>query len=281
LIWGLKVLIKKLSSMHLRILGSSSSGNCALLSTAGTKVLIEAGFSGKRIEAMLAEVGESIHDIEAIFISHEHSDHIVGLRGLARHKHIQFFANRETAQAVEKMFGKKFSWKLFETGSTFRFKDIDVENFSIPHDAYDPVGFIFRSGDGTLFAPDRSLAWVTDLGYVSDGIAEKIRAVDVLVLEANYDEGLLDEDTKRPFSVKQRIRGRHGHLSNEASCALLARSEGQRWRHVVLAHLSKECNSVERVRSAFAPLFEASNRFQLSVVDPLMQGGLALDLAHF
>ena len=93
-----------------------------------------------------------------------------------------------------------------------RFRDIDVRSFALPHDAYDPVGFIFGGDSPMIYSQPRSLAWVTDLGYVPEHVREHIRCVQTLVIEANYDEDLLDRDDKRPWSTKQRIRGRHGHL---------------------------------------------------------------------
>ena len=265
--------------MHLQILGSSSSGNCALLSTESCKVLIDAGFSSRRLKGMLGAIGVSLEEIDAVFISHEHSDHTAGLRGLARYGHIQFFANAQTAQAVERSLNKRLDWTFFETGKSFSFKGIDVLSMATPHDAYEPVAFIFQSGEDTLFSPRRSLAWITDLGYVPEVIASRIQGVDILVLESNYDEGLLEDDERRPFSVKQRIRGRHGHLSNEATRAFLLSSEASRWKHVVLAHLSKDCNTPEQVRLGLKPLLERPRNFNLTVVDPDSEDSVAIDLS--
>lgn len=265
--------------MHLQILGSSSSGNCALLTTENCKVLIEAGFSAKRLKGMLEVIGVSLAEIDAVFISHEHSDHTAGLRGLARYEHIQFFANAQTAQAVERSLKKMFNWTFFETGKSFLFKGIEVLSMATPHDAYEPVGFIFQSGEDTLFSPRRSLAWVTDLGYVPEAIASRVQGVDILVLESNYDEGLLEDDERRPFSVKQRIRGRHGHLSNEATRDFLLNSEASRWKHVVLAHLSKDCNTPEQVCLGLKPLLERPRDFNLTVVDPGSEESIAIDLS--
>lgn len=255
--------------MRFQILGSSSSGNCALLTTAGCKILIDAGFSARKIKLMLESVGESLDSIDAVFLTHEHGDHTAGIRGLAKRAHISVFANRDTAFAVQQRFkDSKPQWKLFETGSSFAYRDLQVTPFSVPHDAHDPVGFVFESGDGSLFSPRRSVAWLTDLGHLPKLAREKVRNVDLLVLEANYDSELLENDEKRPWSVKQRIRGRHGHLSNSAALELLTEEESPRWRQVFLAHLSRDCNSLDIVKRTFEPLRQSGKKFSINVVDP-------------
>ena len=113
-------------STAFHILGSSSSGNCSLLRTENSTVLIDAGFSGKRIEQMLAGVGESLNTIDAVFLTHEHSDHAQGIRGLSRRADLPIFANRDTAEAVQRKLSKEANWHLFQTGTTFRCRDIDV-----------------------------------------------------------------------------------------------------------------------------------------------------------
>ena len=202
-----------------------------------------------------------------------------GIKGLRRYPHIKIFANRETMQAVQSKLSHRPAWQVFETGSSFAYADLEVTSLSIPHDAYDPVGYVFSAGEGTLFSPQRSIAWVTDLGYVPGNVREKIRNADLLVLEANHDSEMLEKDERRPWSLKQRIRGRHGHLSNDAALELLREVESPRWRHVCLAHLSKDCNEVGLVERLFAPLTENRARFGISVVDPLNGIGTAYDLA--
>jgi phosphoribosyl 1,2-cyclic phosphodiesterase len=265
--------------LQFRILGSSSSGNAALLTTAGSKVLIDAGFSARKLDQMLTQCGESLAGIDAIFLTHEHSDHATGIKGLRRYPHIQVFANRETMQAVQARLTFRPTWQIFETGAMFGFRDLEVTAFSIPHDAYDPVGYFFEGGGDTLFAPRRSVAWATDLGYVPANVSEKIRHADFLVLEANHDTEMLEKDERRPWSLKQRIRGRHGHLSNDAALELLCGAESPRWRHVCLAHLSRDCNDVGLVERHFSVLRERGRAFGLSVIDPVNGIGPAYDLA--
>ena len=183
-----------------KILRSSSAGNCALITTNSCKVLIDAGLSARRLEKILVEEGESIDTIDAVFLTHEHTDHAAGIRGLAQREHLHIFANRDTAEAVQHKLKRRPNWRIFENGGTFRYKDIEVTPFSIPHDAYDPVGFVFEVGEDTLFEPRRRIAWVTDLGYVPELVRQRVQTADLLVLEANYEPSLLEECTSRPWS---------------------------------------------------------------------------------
>ena len=249
-----------------KILGSSSSGNSAILRTLDFTILIDAGFSAKRLEPMLAESGLSQHDLDGVFLTHEHSDHAAGVRGLSRRTDLPFFANRDTAKAIQSGLSRRANWKLFETGLPFEFHGLKVSPFSIPHDAYDPVGFLFEWGGDDLFTPRESLAWVTDLGYGTGLVREKIKGVQTLVIESNYDEELLDKDPRRPWALKQRIKGRHGHLSNREAFEFLETVQSPAWRQVILAHLSKDCNEMGRVAETFSTF--SLEDCALSVVDP-------------
>jgi phosphoribosyl 1,2-cyclic phosphodiesterase len=243
--------------MRFSILGSGSAGNSAFLQTDNARVLVDAGFSAKRLEGLLAELGENLAAIDAIFLTHEHSDHAAALTGLARFPQIKVFANHATAQALQRSLKHRVDWQLFETGATFRFRDIEVSSFSVPHDAQDPVGFRIAHGEDDLLSPRRSLAWLTDLGHAPQHVREHIRDVDVLVVEANHCPQMLEADTKRPWSTKQRISGRHGHLSNAAARELLASIVTPRWRHVFLTHLSRDCNSPDAVAAACGDVLSA------------------------
>ncbi len=254
--------------MSLKILGSSSSGNCALLCTDRCKVLIDAGFSARKLQGMLAEAGESIQDIDAVFLTHEHGDHTAGLKGLARYEGLDIFANEDTARAVQVQIKRPLNWKLFETGTLFSFHDLEVRSFAMPHDAYDPVGFLFSHGGQDLFHPRRTLAWTLDLGYVPNLVREHVVTADVLVLEANHDVALLDADTKRPWSVKQRIKGRHGHLSNQTALEFVKEAANAQWQRLFLAHLSKDCNQTGLVEDLFACLLRKGTPYSVAVVDP-------------
>lgn len=237
------------------ILGSGSSGNSALLQTEGARVLVDAGFSARKLAQLLANHGEQLARIDAIFLTHEHGDHAAAIDGLKKFPHIRVFANAATARTVQAKLSHRPDWQIFETGATFRYRDLEVRSFSVPHDAQEPVGFRFTTGsEGDLFAPRRSLAWVTDLGHAPQHVQEHLREADVVVIESNYCTQLLQADSTRPWSLKQRISGRHGHLSNQHARELLESVASPRWQHVFLAHLSRDCNSVAAVQAAFAGL---------------------------
>lgn len=263
------------------ILGSSSAGNCGLLTTPQTKILIDAGFSGKRICAMLEVHGLTIADIDAVFLTHEHSDHSQGFRGLAKQRHLTWICNRDTHEAMPYPSKQQVRWSLFETGSRFVFRDLEVDAFSIPHDASDPVGYVFSWGGQDLFSPYRSVAWVLDLGYVTALVKEKIQDADTLIIEANYDSELLELDTKRPWSVKQRIQSRHGHLSNHAVAELLESLLASRVREVHLAHISRDCNNIEAIRRSLAALISnTALPFSLRVFNPATHCSEALQIVQ-
>jgi len=246
----------KWSDMGLRfcILGSGSSGNSALLATPRARVLVDAGFSVRRLTRLLADAGETLDRIDAVFLTHEHGDHSAAIEGLRRHPRIQIFANGPTARAVQENLSYRPAWKVFETGASFRFLDLEVESFAVPHDAHDPVGFRFTVGEEQdLFEPRRSLAWLTDLGHVPPQVRERVRECDVLAVESNHCPRMLQADVRRSWSTKQRISGRHGHLSNDATLELLASVASPRWRRIYLTHLSRDCNSPSAVEAALAP----------------------------
>jgi phosphoribosyl 1,2-cyclic phosphodiesterase len=245
--------------VYFTILGSGSSGNCAYVETDSSRVLIDAGFSPRQIRQRLAAIGRTPENLSAILVTHEHSDHISGLFGLAERLRIPIYCNRDTQEAIawafkERWNGKrdplfdgmeknaadfleKLEWRLFQTGDRFELNDLLVETFPIPHDAQDPVGFLLRTNAGNL-------GFVTDLGHMTKLVAERIRAANVLVLESNHDIRML-QDSRRSWSLKQRILGRHGHLSNEAAAEAAAQIMSAGLKHLYLAHLSRECNKPE------------------------------------
>ncbi len=222
-------------SVQLTILGSGSAGNCAYLETASTRILVDAGFSGKQIRERLASIARSPETLSGILITHEHSDHITGLTGLASKLRIPIYCNRLTKDAIEYTLKTTFEFRVFATGSTFEIGDLEVDAFSIPHDAQDPVGFMVR----TVAA---NFGFLTDLGHATKLALERIRCANVLLLESNHDVKMLQEDTKRPWSTKQRILGRHGHLSNEAAADVADQILSDNLRHLFLGHLSRDCN---------------------------------------
>jgi phosphoribosyl 1,2-cyclic phosphodiesterase len=256
-------------AMRFSILGSGSSGNAAVLITEGARILVDAGFSARKLGTLLAAAGESLDRIDAVFLTHEHGDHAAALEGLKKFPHLPIFANAATARACQAGLGHRPDWHVFETGARFRFRDLEIESFPVPHDAQEPVGFRFTTGhDGDLFAPRRSLAFLTDLGYAPQHVREHIRGCDVVVVEANHCPELLKADPKRPWSLKQRIAGRHGHLSNTAMCELLADVASPQWRRIYLTHLSRDCNSPAAVDQALAGVRATLCACEFSIVAP-------------
>ncbi len=222
----------------LTILGSGSSGNCAYLETGEVRLLIDAGLSGRQIRLRLAAIGRTPELLTGILITHEHSDHTQGLAVIAAKLGIPVYCNRLTKDAIRFQTDAPMDYRIFETGGSFGVGEAQVETFSVPHDASDPVGFMIHT-------PETKLGVVTDLGHATKLVLERVRQARVLLLEANYDVKLLQEDTRRPWSIKQRICSRHGHLSNEAAAEVLAQVVTADLKQVYLAHLSRDCNRPE------------------------------------
>ena len=249
-------------SVQFTILGSGSSGNCAYVETAETRILVDAGFSPLQIRKRLATIGRTPENLSAILVTHEHSDHISGILGLADKFHIPVFCNRGTQDgaiwafkakwaakkkpALEGLDGtaqlkQQIDWRLFATGASFEIGAVGIETFSIPHDAQDPVGFLLRTTSGTI-------GFATDLGHATKLVLDRIRAANVLVLESNHDVKMLQDCPRRAWSLKQRILGRHGHLSNVAAADVTTEIISAELKHLYLAHLSDECNKPELAR---------------------------------
>ena len=197
-------------AVQLTILGSGSGGNCAYLEAGDTRLLIDAGFSGRQLRERLASIQRTPETLHGILITHEHSDHIQGLGTLAARLGLPIYCNRFTREAIVETFpGARFEFRLFDTGASFDLGDVGVDTFTVPHDAQDPVGFLLRTHEGNI-------GFLTDLGHATKLVVERVRCANVLILEANHDVKLLQDDTRRPWSLKQRILSRHGHLSNVA-----------------------------------------------------------------
>jgi len=232
-------------AVGLTILGSGSGGNCAYLETPRVKLLVDAGFSGKQIAARLAAIGRSLEEIDAVLLTHEHNDHTQGLPVLCKRHEIPVFANRLTVEKLVEEMPDLKTWKIFQTGQAFELGDVEVESFSVPHDAQDPVGFLLRH-------PAGNIGILTDLGCVTRLVIERVKPANVLLLETNHDVQMLQDDTARPWPTKQRILSRHGHLSNAAAAEAMLQILHDGLRHVYLGHLSRDCNRPELAYATMA-----------------------------
>jgi phosphoribosyl 1,2-cyclic phosphodiesterase len=248
------------------VLASSSSGNCTFIGTERTRILIDAGLSRKETFTRLQAIGEKPEDIDAVLITHEHSDHVAGLVTLARKLkdgNIPIFLSRLTAPTVD--WGEfEPTVEHFQAGSRFRVGDIEIDSFTIPHDAADPCGFCFRA-DGV------KVAVVTDLGYMPDSVKVHLRGTDLLLLESNHDLDMLKVGPY-PWSVKQRVMGRNGHLSNDVVSDFLERELDTSVSTIILGHLSEQNNHPEIVRLGAGKALDGRSLFtRLVVAEPKKQ----------
>ncbi|HMP77075.1 MAG TPA: MBL fold metallo-hydrolase [Kiritimatiellia bacterium] len=249
--------------LEICILGSGSSGNCTYVASEQTALLIDAGLSARAVERRLGEIGRSLAMIRGVCVSHEHGDHTQGLRVLHQRAGIPLYANGGTIEALRR--NPEFAelrWQVFTTGAPFTVGDLVVEPFSVPHDAYEPVGFVIAHGDARVGV-------VTDMGLCTTLIRERLRHCQAVVVESNHDEQML-QDAQRPWHLKQRIRGRQGHLSNAGAASLLVDIAGPQLRQVFLAHLSEDCNSPDLARkTAHDMLLKAGHtHINVSVTHP-------------
>lgn len=221
-------------NIGITVLGSGSSGNCTIIQYGNTAIMVDAGFSARETQRRLQLAGlEGLH-INAILVTHEHDDHVKGLRVCSKTFDAPIFASMKCAQKMRCKDERLRQMATFAAGGTFDIGQITVCPFSIPHDATDPVAFSFICGN-------RKIAIATDIGYASSMVEYQLRECTTLVLESNHDLNMLAASS-RPWHLKQRIMSRQGHLSNEASAQLLADVASDCTKNVILAHISRECN---------------------------------------
>lgn len=230
-------------------LASGSKGNSILFKSAKATLLIDVGLSGRATQKKLEELGCALEEIDAILITHEHSDHIAGIKTLAIKHGIPVLANGATARAIAQDLPKCPQFKIFSTGESFSFLDIDIYPFSIQHDTMDPVAF-------TLQCEGVKLGFCTDLGFATSLVRQALTNCHYLFIEANHEESFVHA-CSRPLVYKQRVLGRSGHLSNAACATLLNQLTWEGLQHIYLAHLSEECNNpkvaLETMRKALGP----------------------------
>ena len=218
---------------------SGSSGNSLYVETENTKILIDAGESSKKIEKALNEIDVNIKDINGILVTHEHSDHIKGLGTLAKKFNIPVYANQETWDAMPEISEKinSSSQNKFIPYEKFDIGDLKIFPFQIPHDAANPCGF-------NLFYKNQKISIATDLGHMDSKLIKYLEESNFILLEANYDPNIL-RYSKYPYSLKQRIAGPNGHLSNEMAGKTISYLMKSGLSKVMLGHLSKENNFPE------------------------------------
>ncbi|MFB9326622.1 MBL fold metallo-hydrolase [Paenibacillus aurantiacus] len=241
--------------MRFTVLSSGSTGNATIVQSDEAAVLVDVGMSVKKMEELMRERGIAGHHLDAILVTHEHSDHIKGLGAFARKFDLPIFANEATWAALERHVGKIAPEKrvVMQTGETLTFGDLRTTSYAISHDAAEPVGYVFEDEDVKL-----SLA--TDLGYVSDKVRKMIEDSDVLVLESNHDVDMLRMG-HYPWSTKRRILSDVGHLSNEAAGEALCYLMTDRTKRVYLAHLSLDHNLMDLAKLTVNNVLEGNGHF--------------------
>ena len=212
---------------------SGSSGNSIFIASEKSKVLIDAGLPGKKIEEALCNIGENAKDLNGIFVTHEHSDHIKGIGVLSRKYDIPIFANADTWSAMEKSIGKikEHNIKIMDRRSTIYINDLDIISFNIPHDAVAPVGY-------TLHCNGKKVSVTTDFGIYTEEIRDNIKDSEVILLESNHDVNML-KFGPYPYVLKRRILSEVGHLSNDdCGKAIVDLIKYKSNKKIILGHLS-------------------------------------------
>jgi phosphoribosyl 1,2-cyclic phosphodiesterase len=242
------------TSLKICVLGSGSNGNATFVATERVRLLIDAGFSYRRIGQRLAAMGERVEDLDAVIITHEHADHVSGLATLAKKTRAAVYLTPPTRSALgwtDKGWNEpgraQAGWndaqarvEPFGAGRSIVVGDLEIDTFTIPHDAIDPIGCCLRWRGVKV-------GLATDLGYMPDSVKYHIRGCDLLILESNYDTEML-RVSPYPFFVRQRVGSRNGHLSNHEVAGFLSAEFDRKARTLVLAHLSEHNNHPEVAR---------------------------------
>ena len=206
---------------------SGSSGNCSFIETDHAKILVDCGTSYKKIKEGLESINQDIHDLDAILITHEHSDHIKGISVLSKNVDIPVYANKKTLDEIEKksFISKSYS---FKTDETFEINDLKIHPFKIPHDAVDPVGF-------TIDHEGTKISIATDIGHVENKLLKNLNESSFVLLESNYEPDIL-KSSKYPYLLKHRILGPEGHLSNEDASTVIKTLVKNGLQNIMLGH---------------------------------------------
>ena len=228
--------------MRINVLGSSSSGNATLVVSGSTRVLIDAGFSAREISRRLQAIGEDIKNVDAIVVTHEHTDHIRGVPVLARSLNLPIFISHATLTAwnLGRVNDALAANQSISAEEPFEIGELQFRPFRVPHDAAETMAF-------NISAHGVKLSYATDLGYIPQLVAQHLQGSDAIILEANHDLEML-KNGPYPWALKQRVMSRHGHLSNDEMARFLQEDFDGRAEHIVLMHLSRTNNHPEVVR---------------------------------
>lgn len=240
-------------SFQYSVLASGSTGNATYIRTEKTRLLVDAGLSGKQLEELLHTIGEDPKELDGILVTHEHADHIKGLGVMARRYQIPIYANRKTWVELDSLCGAINNEQKFtiEREEIRLIGDIEVEAYGVSHDAVEPMAFCFYHGG-------KKLSMATDLGYVSERIKGTLRDSDVLIFEANHDVDML-RMSHYPWNIKRRILSDLGHLSNEAVGEALANIVNERTKKIFLSHLSQDNNLQDLARMTVEQILTAND----------------------
>jgi len=239
------------------VLGSGSKGNATLVHCGNDAIMVDAGFTLKETGRRIKSIGLDGLEIHGILVTHEHEDHIKGVRLCSEQYGAPIYATRKCADVLRYRDEKIRQMVTFAPGGSFQIGSFTICPFTIPHDANDPVAFV-------IYCNNVKIAVATDIGYVSSVVEYELHSCDTLVIESNHDLNMLAASS-RPWSLKQRIMGRHGHLSNDASQQLLEKIVDEHTKHVILAHLSNECNKLELAEQGAHDMLDSIGRKDVSL----------------
>lgn len=257
----------KLSELQISILASGSSGNCTYIESQGQKILVDAGLSGRKIEGLMQQINRDLADIDAILVTHEHKDHIHGVGVLSRKYNLPIYANDKTWSLMDSMIGKinPDNRRIFQPETMQTFGDLDILSYQVSHDAIQPQFYAFQKGK-------KQFVMLTDTGYVSDKLRSDLKNATAYLIESNHELEMLRYG-KYPWSLKQRILGDKGHLSNEDGALAMADLIGHDTKSIYLGHLSRDNNTKELAMNSMRDIllsknFAVGEEFSLYITDP-------------
>lgn len=250
--------------MRFASLGSGSRGNAMVIEAGSTRLLVDCGFGPRQLAQRLGRLGLAVEDLDAIIVTHEHSDHAGGVAAVSARYRLPVHMTHGTQGATA--YG---TVELFDSHTPFAIGDLQIHPFPVPHDAREPVQFVFSDGS-------HRCGLLTDIGHVTSHVLTMLDACDALVLECNHDAEMLARGSY-PFPLKRRIAGPFGHLDNEAAAGLLRQIAHERLRHVVCAHLSEENNRPDLARAALAGALGCTPDWIVTADQDAGFGWLALD----